>query len=470
MSRFLDEIGAHHLVELTKDEFTNYYNKEEVDALIHDSKEEKQIVIPVESDILENYTQVSTVSALPELPSFDGGTVLYVDYGSDYEQVWGDAADGKYDSDTIMLGNMEEGFLYYENYSSCNREKYAVLENTEDGTIDDYIVFGLKSEVATLSGGDSVTLPIVDVDFQVYSTKPSGSGVTFTHYAFNVAGITGHINVVGGSGDRVGACAYAPGDQGTFTLASARSQTVDVTSIDVLHVYVKDGSQGQLPPTVPKAFITELSPNSFTIYTTNMEGTRESTRYTVTVDVSDARSPFDSFKYVRYSTETLYEKELTTVPKYNEAAKMETAKRDYDHGEFFTGRYNEYGTPIYGKYFYIAPIIRRYNGQGRIEYVYPDGTTTTTFNPIYVIAHNLDIERVYEVIPTWMMQNPNDSSKHLITTGNSFLISDNETTEIHTNLYSYGAVYVDSNDITIYRGVDVFFYDCLALITYTKAA
>ena len=470
MSRFLDEIGAQHLVDLTKDEFTHYYNKEEVDSLIHGAKEEKQIIRPIEADVLRPYTRASTESALPALPSFDGGTKLFVDYGSDYEQIWGDEADGQYDDHTIMACNREEGFLYFENYAFCDCEKYTVIENTVDGTLDDYFVFGLHSERDLLYGGESVVCSIEDPTWDVYSTYSSYSGVTFTHYAFAVAGITGHIKVVGSTTDRVGACGYAPGEHGTFTLAGGKIQTVDVTNMDVLHVYVYDQSQGQLPPTVPKAFISELCTNSFAIYTTNMDGTRVSTRYTVNVSASDPRAPFDSSKYVRYATESLYEKTMVTIPKYNEAGKIETAKKDYDHGEFFTGRYNEYAMPIYGKYFYIAPVKQRYNSQSVIEYVYPDGTTSTTYNKLYVTAHNLNIGRLYEVIPTWTMLNPGDYSKHPTATGNTFLISNNSTTEININMNSYGAVYVDANNITILRGISVLFYDCLVLITYTKSS
>lgn len=502
MSKYLDEVGAQHIVDLTKEEFTNYYDKndidgelsnyydkDEVDELIEniDIDLQKQITIPTETDALDGYTQITPTSALPILLTYAGGTKLYVDYGADYVSVWGDLADDPYDSNTIMVGKKNGGIFNISDYGTCDGAKYVVLEDTVAGTIEDYIVFGLSGEVNRISGGESVACTVIDQQYSQYSTAtPEYGGKGFIHYSYDVSRISGNVDIVGGSGDVIGACQYAPGNPNGEFVATGRRTTKDVSNYTMLHVYQVPVSG--LPVTVPKVFVSALVPNSFEIWTTNMDGTDWTSKYRVNVPTNNMYSPFSYKNYVRYSSEALYEDRVLTVPKYVETNVINTVESGSDKSEFFTGTYNEDGKPIYGRYFYFKPWT-----QEDLDYY---KTRPAGERPFYhTITHGINIDKVYGVQPTWRatglisVYSDEDASeiRNKVISGNGFgyegAATKKNAYDVQVNFlgssnsisYSglddyYMCAMADRNVVKIYKGMKVDFYDCTVLLTYTKRA
>lgn len=449
----------------------------------------------------DKYNEVGTSFDLPELQTFEGGTRLYIEptvliegdktYFEDCETCaaiaesgWGTDEDGT-------------GRLYQSNYNYMdNNGQYIELNETEAGTIDDYIVVGCSKDVFRESE-PAKYLWYSDTNSKWYiSNTEWGMVGTITQkkrvwvypisqFSVCINGVyqptditvtadTSQIQLFTVTQEGYDLLIKDPNDYssglGMFGNAvtdtnGSKTCTINTTGYEdgyLIVAYIgSDTGETYLDP-----FITfTVHSNSFDyvkykLWTTNADGSESSAKYTITLD-----KPLLSNEYIRYSSDKIYEKKVMNLYKKEEVLWV-------NDKEYFTGEYDKDRKPIYAMCIHVEhPLNYSTNDADK-------SPLKTTVN------HNLNVDKYHQIVPTWhraCSSSGIDDMTYLTYTGNCFALDadatywgthnvNSSTVTPGNNLgHYYLQVYPGGvNSIVVDRGVNVWNYDCDILIKYTK--
>lgn len=287
-------------------DLSNYYTKTEVDTAISN--------IGVKYEYVNIYGTKLDIK-MPQLPTFDGGTVLHItppDGWSDFINAENDCMTVfvKKDKDREYIDAMNDDIIHNVD-SKGNATPTLTISNTTAGFIDDYIIRGTQySNNGTISLKSKQTgwlydYQKIDNNLSCYTkwTTDFGdfaSGIDGFRFIFDTSQRTGFVTFDFGQHD----CYVNRASGGIIRKSRNSSFTVDVTNVNTYSIYVPVGTDDNLHMTCPEYTITypdEITSGTFKIWTSDIDAVNTSTQYEFTVNVKQ----FTDEYYVRYGNEDL---------------------------------------------------------------------------------------------------------------------------------------------------------------------
>ena len=287
-------------------DLSNYYTKTEVDTAISN--------IGVKYEYTNVYGTKLDIK-MPQLPTFDGGTVLHItppDGWSNFINAENDCMTVyvKKDKDREYIDVMNDDIIYNVD-SKGNATPTLTIPNTTAGFLDDYIIRGTQySNNGTISLKSKQTgwlydYQKIDDNLSCYTkwTTDFGdfkSGIDGFRFIFDTSQRTGFVTFDFGQYD----CYVNRSSGGIIRKSRNRSFTVDVTNVNTYSIYVPVGTDDNLHMTCPEYTITypdEITSGTFKIWTSDIDAVNISTQYKFTVNVKQ----FTNEYYVRYGNEDL---------------------------------------------------------------------------------------------------------------------------------------------------------------------
>ena len=287
-------------------DLSNYYTKTEVDTAISN--------IGVKYEYVNIYGTKLDIK-MPQLPTFDGGTVLHItppDGWSDFINAENDCMTVfvKKDKDREYIDAINDDIIRNVD-SEGHATPTLTIPNTTAGFIDDYIIRGTQySNNGTISLKSKQTgwlydYQKIDDNLSCYTkwTTDFGdfaSGIDGFRFIFDTSQRTGFVTFDFGQHD----CYVNRASGGIIRKSRNSSFTVDVTNVNTYSIYVPVGTDDNLHMTCPEYTITypdEITSGTFKIWTSDIDAVNTSTQYEFTVNVKQ----FTDEYYVRYGNEDL---------------------------------------------------------------------------------------------------------------------------------------------------------------------
>ena len=316
-------------------DLSNYYTKTEVDTAISN--------VDVKADLSDyqyepqnyKYEYLNIYGTklgidMPQLPTFDGGTVLHItppDGWSNFINAENDCMTVyvKKDKDREYIDVMNDDIIYNVD-SEGNATPTLTIPNTTAGFLDNYIIRGTQY----VPNGGVVSFQSKQYGWLYdYQTIDNSIGLScFTKWTTNHAlaskgGIEG-FKLTFDTSKRTGSVTFGfkyPEDGHEWyinrpsggIIKKGSSVTVDVTDVDTYNLYVPVGSDDNLNVTCPEYTITypdEIASGTFKIWTSDIDVVNISTQYEFTVNVKQ----FTDERYVRYGNEDLVKSIKPIIP------------------------------------------------------------------------------------------------------------------------------------------------------------
>lgn len=315
-------------------DLSNYYTKTEVDTAISN--------VDVKADLSDyqyepqnykyEYLDIYGTKLgieMPQLPTFDGGTVLHItppDGWSNFINAENDCMTVyvKKDKDREYIDVMNDDIIYNVD-SEGNATPTLTIPNTTAGFIDNYIIRGTQyvpnGGVVSFKSKQSGWL----YDYQTIDSSIGLSCYTkwTTNFGSFASGIEG-FKLTFDTSKRTGSVTFGfkyPEDGYEWyinrpsggIIKKGSSVTVDVTDVDTYSIYVPVGSDDNFHVTCPEYTITypdEIASGTFKIWTSDIDVVNISTQYEFTVNVKQ----FTDERYVRYGNEDLVKSIKPIIP------------------------------------------------------------------------------------------------------------------------------------------------------------
>ena len=287
-------------------DLSNYYTKTEVDTAISN--------IGVKYEYVNIYGTKLNIK-MPQLPTFDGGTVLHItppDGWSNFINAENDCMTVfvKKDKNREYIDAINDDIIYNVD-SKGNATPTLTIPNTTAGFIDDYIIRGTQySNNGTISLKSKQTgwlydYQKIDNNLSCYTKWTTNfgdfaSGIDGFRFIFDTSQRTGFVTFDFGQHD----CYVKRPSGGIIRKSRNSSFTVDVTNMSTYDIYVPVGTDDNLHMTCPEYTITypdAITSGTFKIWTSDIDAVNISTKYNFTVNVEQ----FTDKYYVRYGNEDL---------------------------------------------------------------------------------------------------------------------------------------------------------------------
>lgn len=264
---------------------------------------------------------------MPQLPTFDGGTVLHItppDGWSNFINAKNDCMTVyvKKDKDREYIDVVNDDIIYNVD-SEGNATPTLTIPNTTAGFLDNYIIHGTQyipnGGVVSLKSRESGFLYDYQNDelgggYTKWTTDhltvgQNGGGIDAFKLTFDTSKRTGSVTF---GFNEEGYEWYINRPSGGITRKSSRV-TVDVTDVDTYSIYVPVREDEHLHVTCPEYTITypnEITSGTFKIWTSDINVVNISTQYEFTVNVKQ----FTDKYYVRYGNEDLVKSRKPIIP------------------------------------------------------------------------------------------------------------------------------------------------------------
>ena len=263
---------------------------------------------------------------MPQLPTFDGGTVLHItppDGWSNFINAENDCMTVyvKKDKDREYIDVMNDDIIYNVD-SEGHATPTLTIPNTTAGFLDNYIIRGTQY----VPNGGTVSFQSKQKGWLYdYQNGELGGGYTkwsTDHFTVNNNG--GGIDTFKLTFDtskRTGSVTFNLSDGHEWyinrpsggVIRKGSSVTVDVTNVDTYSVYIPVGTDDNSHMTLPDYTITypdEIVSGKFKIWTSDIGVVNTSTQYEFTVNVNQ----FTDKYYVRYGNEDLVKSIKPIIP------------------------------------------------------------------------------------------------------------------------------------------------------------
>ena len=262
---------------------------------------------------------------MPQLPTFDGGTVLHItppDGWSNFINARNDCMTVyvKKDKDREYIDLMNDDIICNVD-SEGHATPALTIPNTTAGFLDNYIIRG--TQYVPNSGAISLKYKErgwlydyqkIDNNLSCYTKWTTdfsdfASGIDGFSFIFDTSKRTGSVTFNFGQHD----CYVDKPHGGIIRKSRNSSFTVDVTDVDTYSIYVPVGTDDNLHMALPEYTITypdEIVSGTFKVWTSDIDVVNISTQYEFTVNVKQ----FTDEQYVRYGNEDLVKSIKPIIP------------------------------------------------------------------------------------------------------------------------------------------------------------